>query len=104
MRMEPDLFHEVLARVGPRITKQDTFRRRALEPGLKLAITLRYLGTGNSYMSLQYGFRVAFNTISILVIEVCQAIIDEYIACPCLFICLYFILILQGPVLNQTVV
>jgi hypothetical protein len=86
MRMEPDLFHEVLARVGPRITKQDTFWRRALEPGLKLAITLRYLGTGNSYMSLQYGFRVAFNTISILVIEVCQAIIDEYSAevmrCP----------------------
>ena len=86
MRMEPDLFHEVLARVGPRITKQDTFWRRALEPGLKLAITLRYLGTGNSYMSLQYGFRVAFNTISILVIEVYQAIIDEYSAevmrCP----------------------
>ena len=86
MRMEPDLFHEVLARVGPRITKQDTFWRRALEPGLKLAITLRYLGTGNSYKSLQYGFRVAFNTISIFVIEVCQAIIDEYSAevmhCP----------------------
>ena len=39
MRMEPDLFHEVLARVGPRITKQDTFWRRAFEPGLKLAIT-----------------------------------------------------------------
>ena len=41
MRMDPDTFHEILSRVGPRIEKQDTFWRRALEPGLKLAITLR---------------------------------------------------------------
>ena len=53
---------------------------------LKLAVTLRYLATGNSYISLQYGFRVAFNTISKFIPEVCQAIIDEYfrqvVYCP----------------------
>ena len=44
------------------------------------------MATGNSYKSLQYGFRVAFNTISIFIPEVCQAIIDEFSAevmvCP----------------------
>ena len=79
-------FHEILARVEPRIEKQDTFWRKALEPGLKLAITLRYLATGNSYKSLQYGFRVAYNTISIIIIEVCEAISEEYsvevMVCP----------------------
>jgi hypothetical protein len=84
-RVDPDLFHEILARVGPRIEKQDTFMRKALEPGLRLAITLRYLATGNSYMSLQYGFRVANNTISKIIPETCEAIIDafqEVMICP----------------------
>lgn len=55
------------------------FRRRPpLAAGLKLAITLRYLATGDSYRSLAFGFRVAHNTISKFVGEVCQAIIDEY--------------------------
>ncbi|XP_062576078.1 uncharacterized protein LOC134237961 [Saccostrea cucullata] len=52
----------------------------------KLAITLRYLATGESYTSLMYGFRVPHNTISLLIREVCESIIAEYanevIACP----------------------
>ena len=48
MRMEPQAFHELLTRIAPRITKQDTNYRKALEAGLKLAITLRFLATGNS--------------------------------------------------------
>ena len=80
--MDPATFHELLRRIGPRIQK----RRKFLEQGLKLAITLRYLASGNSYKSLQFGFRVACNTISILIIEVCQAIVDELSAevmvCP----------------------
>ena len=86
VRMQPDMFQELLAKVGPRITKQDTFWRKALEPGLRIAITLRYLATGNSYKSLMYGFRVAHNTISNIIPEVCEAIIAEYaedvISCP----------------------
>ena len=52
--------------------------RRPLEPGLKLAVTLRHMATGNSYKSLEYGFRVPHNTISLFVPEVCRAIIDEF--------------------------
>lgn len=55
------------------------YRSRApLEPGLKLVITLRYLATGDSYRSLAYNFRVAHNTISTFIPEVCSAIYDEY--------------------------
>ena len=53
--------------------------QKALEPGLRLAITLRYLATGDSYTSLQYEFRVAHSTISFVMPETCKAIIQEYI-------------------------
>ena len=77
IRLTPDLFDTIVRRVAPRIQKQDTFMRKALEPGLKIALTLRYLATGDSYKSLQYGFRVAHNTVSQVVPETCQAILEE---------------------------
>ena len=47
---------------------------------------MRYLATGDSYHSLMYGFRVAHNTISKVIIQVCEAIIAEYaeemVPCP----------------------
>ncbi len=43
-----------------------------------MAITLRYLATGDSSKCLQYGFRVAYNTICLLIPDVCQAIVDDY--------------------------
>jgi hypothetical protein len=77
-RLTPEMFHELLESITPRIEKKDTFMRKSLEPGLKLAITLRYLASGDSYPSLQYAFRVAHNTISLLIPETCQAIVDEF--------------------------
>ena len=77
LRMQPEMFHEILVRVAPRITKSKE-RRPALDPGLKLAITLRFLATENSYHSLAFDFRVAHNTISLFVPEVCDAIVAEF--------------------------
>ena len=78
MRMPPEMFDEMLVRVGPRITKLESNCRHPIHPGLKLAITLRHLASGAKYMDMRYGWRVPHNTISIIVREVCQAIIEEY--------------------------
>ena len=86
MRMTPDMFDELLARVGPRITKETTNMREPLSPGLKLAVTLRHLATGAQYEDMKFPWRVPANSISIIVREVCQAIVDEYLdellTCP----------------------
>ena len=74
----PEMFDELLTRVGPRITKQNTNDIEALDPGLKLALTLRHLATGTKYHSVPYGWRVPHNTVSLLIPKVCQVIIDEY--------------------------
>ena len=86
LRVPPEMFDELLARVGPRIKKHDTFFRKAMEPGLKIAITMRHLASGDKYSSMKFDFRVPSNTMSLLVREVCEAIISEYkdevISCP----------------------
>ena len=72
------MFDELLTRVGPRITKQNSTYKEALDPGLKLALILRHLASGTKYHSMSYGWRVPHNTIALLIPKVCQAIIDEY--------------------------
>ena len=80
MRLPMELYDEVLARITPLITKEDTWWRKALDPGLKFACTMSHLASGDSYSRLKCYFRVPSNTMSVFVPEVCQAIIDEYAA------------------------
>ena len=77
-RLTPELFQEMLQRIEPSITRQTTNYRRPLPPGLKLAVTLRFLATGANYISLSYDFRCGVATISKFLPEVCSAIIDAY--------------------------
>ena len=56
------------------LNQEKTIFLESLPAGLKVAITLRYLSTGDAYKTLLYAFRVAFNTISLFVPEVCEAI------------------------------
>ena len=83
LRVPPSLFDELL----DRLRQQDLPYRKALEPGFKLAMTLRHLASGDRYASMKFDFRVPHNTaMSLCVREVCQAIIDEFkdecIQCP----------------------
>ena len=48
-RMAPELFAELLGKVGPLIQKKDTVMRSSISPGARLAITLRFLATGKYY-------------------------------------------------------
>jgi hypothetical protein len=45
-RLSPGMFEWLLDQVQPYIQKQDTNYRQAISPGMRLAITLRYLATG----------------------------------------------------------
>ena len=86
LRMDEALFDEILERIRPRITRQTTNWRQPVEPGLRLAITLRFLATGDSYASLALLFRVHRTTVGLIIYDTCEAIInefmDEVIVCP----------------------
>jgi len=47
-------------------------------PGERLALTLRYIASGDSYKSLSYSFLIGHSTISKIVPQVCAAITDVY--------------------------
>ena len=79
MRMPPAMFDEIVQRLTPRITKATTNWRAPLDPGLKVALTLRHLASGANYHDMQYAWRVPHNTISLVVREVCAVIVEEYI-------------------------
>ncbi len=78
LRFEPEMFREMEGRLYDRIVKKDTPMRKALEPAEKIAITLRYLATGETFRSLAFQFRVGNNTVAQLIPEICEAIIAEY--------------------------
>ena len=81
--MSPQRFEALLQKVGPLISKQDTQLRPA---GERLAITIRYLATGDSQLSLSYAFRRGRSTISNIISETCPALWDvlsvEYLKAP----------------------
>ena len=62
--------------MGPSIQKQRTAMREPISPEEKLAVTLRFLATGETYESLMYQFRIHKSTISRFVPVVCQKIWD----------------------------
>ena len=86
IRVAPEMFEELLQLLTPRLTKETTVMRQPLSPGLKLCITLRYLASGDNYQALMYAFRVPLTSITIVIREVCEAIIaefaSEFIKCP----------------------
>ncbi|XP_046975176.1 uncharacterized protein LOC124541366 [Vanessa cardui] len=55
--------------------RRNTPLREAVSFQDRLAVTLRYLATGDSFTSLQYLFRISKQAISSIIPEVCQALI-----------------------------
>lgn len=77
-RVDVRMFEEILVRITPHIQKQQTFFRKPLPPGLRLSATLRYLATGESFVSLAYNYRIGGNTMCLVIHETCQAILQEF--------------------------
>lgn len=63
-RMSLADFEFLLAKIEPMIKKKQTRLRIPIPPKIRLAITLRYLATGDSYRSLHYLFKVSASAIS----------------------------------------
>ena len=79
MRMTPELFEMIKTRLEPGKGRQATNYRAPISVGEKLALTIRYLATGESYTSLSCQFRVGKSTISKFLPELFRAIQDEFI-------------------------
>ena len=78
LRIDEGMFHYVLERVAPIIKKEDTNYRKAITPFERLAITLRYLGSGST-TDIQFGFRVSRSTLCYLVQNTLEAIVHCFI-------------------------
>ena len=74
MRMTPEFFEMIKTRLEPHLARQATNYRAPISVGEKLALTIRYLATGESYTSLFCQFRLGRSTISKFLPEVCRAI------------------------------
>ena len=92
-RMNQVKFHFVTARIQEKIAKKNTLMREAISPAERLAVTLRYLATGETFSSLEKQFRISRTAISAIVIEVSSSVVKtkpiEYTTCTlCITKCL----------------
>ncbi|XP_058984567.1 putative nuclease HARBI1 isoform X1 [Musca domestica] len=85
-RMTWPTFSELLEKVSPIITKQNTLMRESISSSARLLLTIRHLATGENYTQLAYGFRISKAAISIIVPETINALYwvlkDEFFKVP----------------------
>lgn len=86
MRMLPESFDYILSLVSPLISRQTTKLREPISAAERLALTLRFLASGNSQQSMSFSYRVGRQTVSSIIKETCRAIwqvLDEkYLSAP----------------------
>ena len=85
-RMSPSRYEILLQLVGPLITK-NAHRREVISPGERLCITLRYLCSGDSNITIACSYRVGISTVGKIIKETCIAIwktllANNYIKAP----------------------
>ncbi|KAK3931469.1 Protein ANTAGONIST OF LIKE HETEROCHROMATIN PROTEIN 1 [Frankliniella fusca] len=68
LRMTPASFDWLLDKVSPFLTKC-SIRRETISAGERLAVTLRYLASGDSQVSISYLFRISDSAVSNIVLE-----------------------------------
>ena len=84
--MSPERFDHLLGLVENSITKEDTNFRKAISAGERLAVTLRFLASGESQQSLSFAYLIGKPTLSRIIRETCDAIFEalagEYLHPP----------------------
>jgi hypothetical protein len=80
--MTPTDFEDLLNMMSPIISRKNTTFQQEIPASNKLAVTMRYLATGDSLGSLMYLFRISRASISRLIPEIYDVIITvlhEYV-------------------------
>lgn len=72
--MSPESYDHLLSLLRPFLTKQRTRLREPIPAEIRLAITLRYLASGESQQSLSWSYRVGRITVSKIIRETCKLI------------------------------
>ena len=60
-----------MKKVEGRLARKNTNMREAIPPGEKLALTLGFFATGQSYSSLEYQFRISLSAVAHIVPQKC---------------------------------
>ncbi|XP_071051335.1 uncharacterized protein [Onthophagus taurus] len=74
LRMSSEQFQKHLTLVLPLIEKKDTVMRAAVTAEVRLAVTLRYLATGNSLEDLKFSTIISPQLLGKIIPETCDAI------------------------------
>ena len=78
MRMDYETFSTLLRIIEPDISPQESYHGNAtISAKERLALTIRFLATGETYRSLGFQFRISYSAISYIVVSVCEAIITH---------------------------
>lgn len=77
VKMDFERFKHLLNIIQDQLAPRGPCRKDVINPEVKLIITLRYLTSADSFQTLCFCFRIASNTISRLVKEVCDSIIKK---------------------------
>lgn len=75
--MSSVVFEELICLIVPIIGKKNTNFRLPISVNERLALTLRFLATGDSYHSLMYQFKISVPSIPLIIPEVCSALINS---------------------------
>ena len=85
-RMSPERFDHLITLVREQIEEKDTAFRKPFPAACGLAITLRYLASGETQQSLSYSYSIGRSTVSTVIVKTCKAIYtafkDHYLKSP----------------------
>ena len=73
-RMLPETYEILLNIVEPDIKKKSTNMREPVEPDQRLAVTLRYLATGDAHSTIAANYRLSSTTVGRIIEETCNSI------------------------------
>jgi hypothetical protein len=76
-RMSASEFEFLINMIGEKISKKAIAFRKPISVQERLALTLRFSATGDSYVSLQYLFKISKQAFRCIVPDVCKALVEK---------------------------